>query len=122
MKLEEFDYNPDADIETAFFRFALFAGDNVDNITIQGRGLIDGAPFRRAGPKPLALKTCQHITIRDITIQNAPNYNISLMDCDYSVIDNVTILNGLADGSILITVVSGWSRNVILMLLMMESA
>jgi len=36
--------------------------------------------------------------VRDITIRNSPNYNISLLGCDYVNIDGVTILNGYCDG------------------------
>jgi polygalacturonase len=95
---EELDYNPDADFETTLFRWALFTGENISNIAIVGRGAIDGSPFKRGGPKPIALKSCSNVTIRDITIRNAPSYNISLIDCENANIDGVSIFNGLADG------------------------
>ncbi len=52
----------------------------------------------RGGPKPIAIKTCQHVTIKDVTIQNGPNYSISFMNCDYVDVENVTIHKGFADG------------------------
>jgi polygalacturonase len=38
------------------------------------------------------------VTIKDLTMVNAPNYNISLLGADYVNIDGVTILNGYSDG------------------------
>ena len=95
---EPLTFKPVDDAETSYFRYALFTGENVENITIEGSGTIDGNRQKRGGPKPIALKNSQHITIRGITIRNAPNYNISLLGCDYVNIDGVTILNGFSDG------------------------
>lgn len=87
-----------ADHETSFFHFALLWAEDQHHITIAGSGVIDGNRRKRGGPKPIALKRCQDIQIRDITIQNAPNYNISLLGTDRVLIDGVTILNGYSDG------------------------
>jgi polygalacturonase len=38
------------------------------------------------------------VTIRDVTVQNAPNYSVSLVGCEHVNIDGVTVLNGYADG------------------------
>ena len=71
---------------------------DVERIGILGPGTIDGNRTKRHGPKPIALKNCRHIAVRDITLRNSPNYNISLLGCDYVNIEGVTILNGYADG------------------------
>ena len=95
---EDLPYNPNADLETTYFRFALIHAENVKCIAIQGKGTIDGKPFHRAGPKPIALKSCNHATIKDITIEDTPNYCISMIDCEQVMIDGVSIHGGLADG------------------------
>lgn len=95
---EELPYNPHADVETSFFRWALFMGQEVDNIAITGTGLIDGNGYGRGGPKPIALKSCSNVHIVGITIRNAPNYAISMLDCEYVTIDRVRIHDALADG------------------------
>jgi polygalacturonase len=87
-----------ADHETSFFHYALLWAEDQHHITISGSGIIDGNRPKRGGPKPIALKRCQDIQIKDITIQNAPNYNISLLGTDRVLIDGVTILNGYSDG------------------------
>jgi hypothetical protein len=56
------------------------------------------ARAKRGGPKPIALKLCRNILVRDLTIENAPNYNISLLGCDSVAILGVTIRNGYCDG------------------------
>ncbi|HYA23040.1 MAG TPA: glycosyl hydrolase family 28 protein [Terriglobales bacterium] len=95
---EKLTYDTFSDEETSYFHHALIAGEGVENISITGEGTIDGNRNQRGGPKPIALKTCRLISIRGITLENAPNYNISLLGCDYVDIDGVTIFNGFADG------------------------
>jgi polygalacturonase len=96
--LEKLAYDSHADAETTGFRFALLAGENADNITIYGEGTIDGNRPKRGGPKPIALKNCRNVSIRGITIRNAPNYAVSLLGCEYVVVDGIGIHNGYSDG------------------------
>jgi len=86
------------DTETSYAQYALLSGDGVRNVAIEGDGEIDGNRTRRGGPKPIAFRNSEWITIRGITVRNAPNYNISLIATDYVEIDRVKIINGFADG------------------------
>jgi len=95
---EALGYETFADEETSIFDFALLQGRGVKDIRIVGGGRIDGNRKAREGPKPIALKRCAAVVIRDITIVNAGNYNISLLGCDGVDVEGVTILNGYADG------------------------
>ncbi|HYM10132.1 MAG TPA: glycoside hydrolase family 28 protein [Bryobacterales bacterium] len=95
---EKLDYDSHADTETTYFHYALLAGEDVESITIEGAGTIDGNRTRRHGPKPIALKRCRHVTIRGVTVKNSPNYAVSFLGCDYVVVDGVTVLNSYADG------------------------
>ena len=87
-----------SDEETTYFHYALVVAENVHNIAILGEGTIDGNRTKRHGPKTIALKLCQNVAIRGITVQNSPNYSISLWGCDFVDIDGVTVRNGYADG------------------------
>ena len=73
-------------------------GAGLQDLSIVGPGRIDGNRRSRGGPKPIALKECRDVTIRDLTLENAPNYNISLLGCDHVDIRGVTIRNGYSDG------------------------
>ena len=95
---EKLNFKSFSDEETTDFHYALVRGQDVEHIGITGPGTIDGNRTKRHGPKPIALKNCRHIAVRDITLRNAPNYNISLLGCDFVNIEGVTILNGYADG------------------------
>ena len=95
---EKLDYDSFADRETTDFSFALLQGRQVQHLGIVGPGRIDGNRRARGGPKPIALKQCRHVTIRDVTLENAPNYNISLLGCEHVDIRGVVIRNGYADG------------------------
>jgi hypothetical protein len=95
---ETLAYEAFADRETTDFRFALLQGRGLRHVAIVGPGRIDGNRRSRGGPKPIALRQCRDVTIRDVTLENAPNYNISLLGCDHVDIRNVTIRNGYSDG------------------------
>ena len=86
------------DTETTYFHYALLSGDGVHNVVIEGSGTIDGNRPRRGGPKPIAIKNSEWISVRGITIRNAPNYNISFAGTDYIDVEGVKLLNGYADG------------------------
>jgi hypothetical protein len=95
---EELGYPTFADRETSDFNFGLLTGRDLEHLAIMGPGGIDGNRTKRGGPKPIALKNCRSIRIRDLTICNSPNYNISLLGCDDVDILGVTIQNGYGDG------------------------
>ena len=96
--VERLGHEAHADAETTGFRFALLQGQDVERIRILGPGRIDGNRSSREGPKPVALKGCRLIELRDVTIANAGNYAISLLGCDQAEIAGVAIVNGYADG------------------------
>ena len=95
---EEVDFENDADWETSYFHHALIWGEDVEGVVIEGGGVIDSNFKSRKGPKPIALKRCQEVRIKGITIRNAPNYAISMLGCDEVSIDGVRIENGYCDG------------------------
>jgi polygalacturonase len=95
---EKLGFKNAADRETSFFHYALIWGEDVEEVAVLGTGTIDGNRTRRGGPKPIALKRCRHVTIKDLTIRNAPNYAISLLGTDYVNIEGVNIFNGYCDG------------------------
>lgn len=96
--LEDLPYNPHADAETTFFAPSLFRMDKVENVSIIGGGTIDGNHTSRLGPKPIAVKQCKRVTIRDIKVVNSPNYAMSFIDSEDITIDNSIVENSYADG------------------------
>jgi polygalacturonase len=96
--VERLGYDSFSDPETADFRFALLQGRDLTQLGIIGPGRIDGNRTSREGPKPIALKQCRNIRIRDLVIANAGNYNISLLGCDDVDVRGVIIRNGYSDG------------------------
>lgn len=95
---EKLPFESVSDKETTYFHYGLVTAESVENIAITGEGTIDGNRTKRGGPKTIAIKLCQHVTIRGITVQNSPNYSISLWGDDFVDIDGVRVLNGYADG------------------------
>ena len=95
---EILNFKTAGDKETSYFHYALIWGEDVEHISITGTGTIDGNRIKRGGPKPIALKRCRFVNIQDITIKDAPNYNISMLGSDFVNITGVNILNGFSDG------------------------
>lgn len=87
-----------SDHETIDFGHALLAGRDLERVAIVGTGVIDMNRRRRFGPKPIALKRCRFVTVRDVSIVHAPNYCVSLGGCEDVVVDGVTIREAYSDG------------------------
>ena len=89
-----------------YFHNSLIWAEGQQNISITGRGMIDGEGLTRhdtekdgiidggsigTGDKAIALKLCRNVTIRDITIYRGGHFAIITTGCDIGTIDNVTI-------------------------------
>ena len=89
-----------------YFHNSLIWAEGQQNISITGRGMIDGEGLTKhdtekagiveggsigTGDKAIALKLCRNVTIRDITIFRGGHFAIITTGCDIGTIDNVTI-------------------------------
>ncbi|MBQ2334139.1 MAG: right-handed parallel beta-helix repeat-containing protein [Prevotella sp.] len=89
-----------------YFHNSLIWAEGQQNISITGRGRIDGEGLTKkdtekagnvqggsigTGDKAIALKQCRNITIRDITIYRGGHFAIIITGCEIGTIDNVTI-------------------------------
>lgn len=78
---------------------SLMWGVEVENVTIQGQGLINGHGLSRGqsrdgggvGNKAIALKLSRNITIRDISILNGGHFALLATGVDNLTIDNVKV-------------------------------
>lgn len=89
-----------------FFHNSLIWAEGQENISITGRGRIDGSGLTKrdlenegdviagnigTGDKGIALKLCRNVLIRDITIYQGGHFAIITTGCYNGTIDNVTI-------------------------------
>ena len=89
-----------------YFHNSLIWAEGQQNISITGRGMIDGEGLTKkdtekagnvqggsigTGDKAIALKLWRNVTIRDITIYRGGHFAIIVTGCDIGTIDNVTI-------------------------------
>ncbi|MDD5502244.1 MAG: glycosyl hydrolase family 28 protein [Candidatus Thermoplasmatota archaeon] len=114
------------DASHSFFHHSFIWGENLTNIAFIGPGTIDGneafdatplgegPPQEPAwimrdllyrsdsiynrGPKPIALKLCTNILIKDIMIKNAPDEAILMAGCDNVYIDGYVARDVNVDG------------------------
>ena len=80
---------------------ALLLGENLQNVTITGRGTINGNKVfdpngeeHMRGPHALLLGNCRGVTIRDISIKDAANYAIMLEFTSQVEVRGVKITGG----------------------------
>ncbi len=89
-----------------YFHNSLIWADGAENVSITGRGMIDGQGLTKkdteragnvqggsigTGDKAIALKQCRNILIRDITIFRGGHFAIIITGCERGTIDNVTV-------------------------------
>jgi hypothetical protein len=80
---------------------ALIVGENVEDVSITGQGLIDGHKVfdptgeeHMRGPHTIVFVSCRRFAIRDISIRDAANYAIFFEASDDVDIRNVKITGG----------------------------
>jgi len=89
-----------------YFHNSLIWAEGQENVSITGRGIIDGEGLTKkdteragnvqggsigTGDKAIALKLCKNILIRDVTIFRGGHFAIIVTGCERGTIDNVTI-------------------------------
>lgn len=89
-----------------YFHNSLIWAEGQHDVSITGRGMIDGEGLTRrdtekagnvqggsigTGDKAIALKQCRNVTIRDITIYRGGHFAIIVTGCEIGTIDNVTV-------------------------------
>ncbi len=103
---EKFDFPEYQDGGHTYFHNSLIWADGQHDISITGRGMIDGEGLTRkdtetagnvqggsigTGDKAIALKLCRNVLIRDVTIYRGGHFAIIATGCEMVTIDNVTI-------------------------------
>jgi len=77
------------------FHNSLIWGEGLENVSIEGPGLISGKALARergaAGDKAIALKLCRKVTLRDFSVLSGGHFGILATGVDNLTIDNVTI-------------------------------
>lgn len=103
---EKFDFPEYQDGGHTYFHNSLIWAEGQENVSITGRGMIDGVGLTKkdtekggnvqggsigTGDKAIALKQCKNILIRDVTIYRGGHFAIIITGCERGTIDNVTI-------------------------------
>jgi len=93
---EPFDGKPSQDEGHTYFHNSLIWGENLTNVSITGRGTINGGGLVAHtdgdhGNKSIALKSCNNVLIRDITIAHGGWFAILATGVNLLTLDNLTI-------------------------------
>lgn len=103
---ESFDFPEYQDGGHTYFHNSLIWAEGQTNVSITGRGTIDGKGLTKkdteragvvsggsigTGDKAIALKLCRNVLIRDVTIYRGGHFAIIITGCELGTIDNVTI-------------------------------
>ncbi len=80
---------------------ALLLGENVEDVTLAGPGVIDGNKVfdptgeeRMRGPHTIVLVNCRHFTMRDLTVRDAANYAVFAQVSDDLEFRNAKFVGG----------------------------
>jgi polygalacturonase len=99
---EKFEGHAYQDGGHTYFHNSLIWGENLNNVSITGHGMINGGgmitgdrpnpnPSYGVGNKSIVLILCTNVLIRDITIFHGGHFAILTTGCNKLTIDNVTI-------------------------------
>lgn len=87
---------------------ALILADKADNLTISGRGNINGRALEFMShydrekewwvpkgwrPKTFILTSCKNLTVKDISFSEAPHWGLHMLGCEDVLIDNIRVCN-----------------------------
>jgi polygalacturonase len=93
---EPFDGGAFQDEGHTYFHNSLIWGEDLHNVSITGRGTINGGGLVAHtdgdhGNKSIALKRCTNVLIRDVTIAHGGWFAILVCGCNLLTVDNVVI-------------------------------
>jgi len=76
--------------------------DGLNNITIRGRGILDGSIYDRKSASeyliPLQLTRTKNVLIEGISILDPAGWAVAIIDCENVTIDNLKIITARANG------------------------
>lgn len=82
--------------------YGYIRAEGVENVTIRGRGILDGSIYPRTRPSeftlPIELRHAKNVTIEGITILNPAGWAVNSYFVDGLTIDNVKIITARANG------------------------
>ena len=103
---EEFEGTAYQDGGHTYFKNSLIYAIGANDVSITGRGMIDGEGLTRrdtekagnlqggnigTGDKAIAFKQCRNILIRDVTVYRGGHFGIIVTGCELGTIDNVIV-------------------------------
>ncbi len=62
------------------------------HVTLEGHGLIDFSYLDWHARKPIVFSHCQDVTVRDVTIVNVPEWNLTISACENVLVEQIKII------------------------------
>ncbi len=73
--------------------YGIIRGENAQNLTIAGRGILDASKFKRGEvPAMIALKKVTNSTVGGIILRDSPFWTIIPTNCDHLIFDNLKLI------------------------------
>ena len=97
---EKVDYPLYQDASHSFFHCSMFVGENVENIVIEGEGVIDMRSvwdennvrnMAHRGAKCIALKNCKNVKLSGFTVENCTDLAVYFAGCENVEISGLNI-------------------------------
>ena len=71
---------------------ALIKGQNVKNVTVKGRGIIDGSSFDREAGYIIRIENSENITVEGVILRDPPSWTMRMDNLHNVTIDNAKII------------------------------
>ena len=71
---------------------ALIRAGNVKNVTIRGRGILDGSTFPRDAGNIIAIRNGDNITVEGVILRDPPSWTLTMFDSQNIAVDNVKLI------------------------------
>ena len=70
----------------------LIKGNHIKNVTIRGRGILDGSSFERNAGNIIQIENSEQITVEGVILRDPPSWTFTLFDSQNITIDNVKLI------------------------------
>jgi len=77
-----------------FYHGSVIRAADASGIRISGRGILDTSGIPHPGLPTVSLERCRDAGVEGIVLRDAANWNITLLDCDRVLVENMRIVSG----------------------------
>jgi len=83
--------------KTASHEPAFLYGDRIENVTIKGRGKIDGITTPERGVRAIVIRNSKHLRMEQVQVVNAPDWAVTFDGCAHVKLMGISVVDSQKD-------------------------